>query len=168
MAIRSILAAGAVLGSALAAEAAGAAPCKLSDLHWLAGTWRSDSPTVKVEERWALGPGDRLMGSSWVLHVDKPGGLIEAETMQTDGDAVVLRIRHFSGTLQQAREEKDAPMTFLARTCEGQSVVLDGQGTQAGEHVTYRRSGDALTFVGDFLHQGQPVRAEATFARAAD
>jgi hypothetical protein len=152
----------------LSAQSATAAPCQLADLGWLAGTWRDDGPTTKVEERWALGPGGRLMGSSWVLHTDKPGGVVEAETIQAEGDTVALRIRHFSSTLEQAREDKDAPMTFLGKSCEGGAIVLDGQGTQAGEHITYRRDGDRLSFVGDFLHDGKPVRAEATFTRAGD
>jgi hypothetical protein len=164
-AFAAMLAGAAILS---AAHAARAAPCQLADLGWLAGTWRDDGPTTKVEERWALGPGGRLMGSSWVLHTDKPGGVVEAETFQAEGDTVALRIRHFSSTLEQAREDKDAPMTFLGKSCEGGAIVLDGQGPRAGEHISYRRDGDKLSFVGDFLHDGKPVRAEATFTRAGD
>ena len=82
-----------------------AGTCKLADLHWLKGSWRADTATTQSEERWTIGPGDRLMGSSWLLHVDGPGGVIEAETIQSEGDAVVLRIRHFSANLALARED---------------------------------------------------------------
>ena len=108
------------------------------------------------------------MGSAWVLHTDKPGGMIEANTIQADGDRIALRLRHFSGTLLEAREEKTAPMVFLASSCEAGQAVFEGQGPQAGERMTYHREGDVLTFVGDFIHQGQPVRAEVRMKRAGD
>lgn len=76
-----------------------------------------------------------------------------------------MRIRHFDSTLANAREEKDAPMIFVASKCDDTSVVLDGTGPQAGEHFTYTRDHDTLKFVGDFIHDGKPVRAEAFFDR---
>ena len=72
------------------------------------------------------------------------------------------------GDLAQAREEKDAPLVFVASACGPGSVVFDGQGPNAGEHMTYRRAGDAMTFIGDFIHGGQPVRAEVEFKRAGN
>ena len=45
------------------------------------------------------------------------------------------------------------------------SVVLDGKGPQSGERFTYSRQGESLKFVGDFIHGGVPVRAEAHFAK---
>ena len=75
-----------------------------------------------------------------------------------------MRLRHFDSTLSHAREEKDAPMVFVGSNCGANSVVLDGTGPQTGEHFTYSRDGDTLKFVGDFIHDGKPVRAEAHFA----
>jgi Domain of unknown function (DUF6265) len=150
------------------ATVAGAAPCKLADLHWLQGIWRYDTATTQSEERWTIGLGDRLMGSSWLLHSDTPGGVIEASTIQNDGDTVTMRLRHFNSTLSLAREEKGAPMVFTAPRCDAGSVVFDGQGTQAGEHMTYRRNGDGLVFLGDFIHQGQPVHVEVDFTKAGE
>jgi hypothetical protein len=43
--------------------------------------------------------------------------------------------------------------------------VLDGTGPQNGEHFTYSREGGNLKFVGDFIRDGKPVRAEAHFVR---
>jgi hypothetical protein len=156
------------IAALMTATVADAAPCKLSDLHWLKGIWRYDTATTQSEERWTIGLGDRLMGSSWLLHGDAPGGVIEASTIQNDGDNVAMRLRHFSSTLSLAREEKDAPMVFTAARCDASSVVFDGQGTQAGEHMTYRRNGDGLIFLGDFIHQGQPVHVEVDFTKAGE
>lgn len=115
-----------------------------------------------------VGPGDRLMGSSWELHTDRPGGLVEASTIQARGDEVALVLRHFSATLDQAREDKDAPMVFSVARCDASTVAFDGQGPQAGEHMTYHRTGARLDFIGDFLHQGQSVHVKLTFSRAGD
>ncbi len=145
-----------------------AAPCWLGDLHWLAGTWRSDTGSDRSEERWIIAPGDRLMGSAWLLHTDRPGGVVEASTIQSDGETMALRIRHFSGDLATAREEKDAPMLFTAAGCEADEITLDGQGPQAGEHMRYSRDGDTLHFTGDFIHQGKPLRVELEFKRTGD
>jgi hypothetical protein len=145
-----------------------ASPCQLADLAWLEGSWRSEDGNAISEERWIAAPGDRLVGSYWLLHKDKPGGVIEANTIQMSGDAIALRLRHFNATLELAREEKDAPMVFLLAECDQQRAVFDGLAAQAGEHMTYHRNGDRLTFVGDFLHQGQPIRVEVTMQRAPE
>jgi hypothetical protein len=145
-----------------------AGTCKLSDIQWMAGTWRNADGGAQTEERWVPGPGGRLMGSSWTLHTDRPGGVIEASTIQDDGTGVAMRIRHFDTTLAHAREDRDTPMVFTASDCEPNQIVFDGQGPQAGERMTYRRAGDDMLFIGDFLHAGQKVHVEVHSARAAE
>jgi len=160
------------LAFALAAVAAGltaaaqAAPCRLADLRWMAGVWRADTADTQSEERWASGPGDRLMGTSWALHPGRPGGVIEAETIQADAaGAVTVALRHFTADLASAWEDKTAPMIFAAADCEADRVVFDGRGDHAGEHITYERGADAMTFTGDFLHGGKAVRVVIRFVR---
>jgi hypothetical protein len=151
------------------APSAHAASCRLADLRWMIGVWRDDSPGVKSEERWVAGPGDRLMGSSWLLHDDRPGGVVEAETIQADkAGAINLTLRHFTADLASAWEEKTAPMVFTAADCGPKSVVFDGQGDHAGEHITYRRDGSVLNFTGDFLHGGKPIQVVIQFQRGGD
>jgi hypothetical protein len=150
----------------IAAEAA--PPCKVADLAWMQGAWRSHEAGSNGEERWTMAAGDRLMGSSWFFQAGAPGGFAEALTIQQDGGAIVLRIRHFNPGLTHALEPQDAPMTLLAARCGPTGAVFDGQGDRAGEHMTYRRDGDTLTFIGDFIHAGKPVRDEVAFRRGAD
>jgi hypothetical protein len=152
----------------LGASGASAQNCTLAGLAWMAGAWRADGPTTRSEERWVAGPGGRLIGSSWLLHTDGPGGLIEANSIQEDAGSIILRLRHFNASLTMAREEKDAPMAFIAARCAPGEAVFDGQGPQAGEHMTYRRAGEKLTFIGDFIHAGQPIRAEIAFRLTGD
>jgi hypothetical protein len=147
----------------LLAPAAYAAPCSLASLGWMAGAWRYDTADTKSEERWVAAPDDRLMGSAWELHPGRPGGVVESETIQVVGGGVVLRLRHTTADLSSAWEEKTAPMTFAAASCAANQVVFDGQTDRIGEHITYRRDGDILTFTGDFLHQGKPVRVAIAF-----
>jgi hypothetical protein len=79
-----------------------------------------------------------------------------------DGGKLMLRLRHFDPALLHAREEKDSPMEFVAGSCGANLVVFDGLGPRSGEHITYRRAGKLLTFIGDFLHEGKPIHAEQT------
>jgi Domain of unknown function (DUF6265) len=158
----------AVAAAALSAtQAVAARTCRLGDLVWMGGIWGGGSGADRSEERWVVAPAGRLMGSSWSLHADRPGGFLEISTIQEDAGHVVLRLRHFDPTLVHARELQDAPMTFIATRCDGASALFDGQGPQAGEHMTYRRDGENLLFVGDFLHDGKPVQVQATMRPAA-
>jgi hypothetical protein len=159
----------ALAGIALVATSGRAAPCQLADLKWMVGAWRDDSPDTKSEERWIAGPGDRLMGSSWERHTNRPGGVVEAETIQSGKTgAITLTLRHFTADLASAWEEKTAPMLFTAADCAPNTVVFDGQSDHAGEHITYRRDGNVLKFTGDFLHGGKPVQVVIQFQRAGD
>jgi hypothetical protein len=132
----------------------------------MAGVWRNADGGAQTEERWTLAPGGRLMGSSWTPLADRPGGVIEALTIQDDGAGLAIWLRHFDATLGHAREEKDTPMVFVATDCGANSIVFEGQGPQGGEHMIYRRTGDDLLWIGDFLHSGQPMHTEVHSQKA--
>ena len=59
-------------------------------------------------------------------------------------------------------------MVFVLVQCDGQSAMFDGTGARDGEHITYRKTAGFLTFAGDFLHQGKPVRVEVHMRKAAN
>lgn len=164
---------GILAGFLLAPLPALAQPCTLEGLKWLKGVWMQKNDETHGEERWTIAPSGQMVGASWFLHPGRDGGLIESMTILPDkdlsgNDRIVLRIRHFNATLTQAEEEKDAPMQFVASSCERNMVVFDGQGARAGEHMTYRRSFSRLSFVGDFIHDGKSMKDEETFTRAGD
>lgn len=123
-----------------------------------------DAKTI-VEERWVATPSGQLMGSSFSVHPEASGGFAEAETIVNSGGKLTLRLRHFDSALLHAREEKDAPMEFVAGSCALNMVAFDGLGERTGEHITYRRVDDKLKFIGDFLHQAKPFHVEQTLTR---
>jgi|HubBroStandDraft_6_1064221.scaffolds.fasta_scaffold570244_2 hypothetical protein len=165
MTLRSLLFAVAptIIALAVASRPAHSDPCTLASLQWMAGTWRAHDSNSESEERWVVGPGGRLMGSSWLLHNNTVGGVIEAMALAEENGHPVMRLRHFDSTLGHAREEKDAPMLFAVASCTANSVTLDGTGDQAGEHFIYTREGNRMKFVGEFIHGGQPMRVELLF-----
>jgi|SRR5580700_3842103 hypothetical protein len=141
-----------------------ATPCGPADVAFLVGSWASQDEKTVIEERWVATPSGQLIGSSFSVHLGATGGFAEAETIVDNGGKLTLRLRHFDPGLQHAREEKDTPMEFVAASCSANGIVFDGLGDRASEHIAYRRAGDTLTFIGDFLHQGKPFHAEQSLA----
>jgi hypothetical protein len=148
-------------------SAAQAESCSLSSLGWMAGTWHNTADPQGAQERWSVAPQNVLMGSSWEFPKGK-AGYAELMTIKRDGEAISMLLRHFDGGLVRAWEERDAPMVFTASGCSAHSVIFDGQGDHAGEHLTYRRTGKNLLIVGDFLHHGTPDHEEWHMTRAGD
>jgi hypothetical protein len=164
------LSSGCVGALALAAVQCGpavATPCGVSDLAWLQGLWHSADGKSVGEERWVTTPANSLAGSAWVVQ-GSAVSFVEANSISVQGTSVEMHLRHFDGTLGHAWEEKDVPLVFTLAKCEGQSAVFDGSGAKTGEHITYRRTGDSLIFVGDFLRRGAPLRVEVDFTKAKD
>jgi len=81
-------------------------------------------------------------------------------TVRQDGSSIDMVLRHFDLGLSKAWEEQTAPVIFTAASCEDRSAIFDGQGTHVGEHLTYRRTAEGLTIIGDFLHHGKPSHVE--------
>lgn len=142
--------------------------CTLAGLHWLEGTWRNATIDSAGEERWVVLPGGNLAGSAWETGKEGVPHFIEALSLSTQGAQVILRLRHFDGTLARAWEDKTTPVVFVATECVLGRVRFTGQGAQAGEAITYSREKDRLSFVGDFIHKGKPHRIDLEMVRAGD
>ena len=136
-----------------------ALPCTLAGLHWMAGTWLNSQDASGAQERWAVAPGDVLMGNAWEFPKGH-AGYAEVMAIRPDGDGISMFLRHFDGGLARAWEEPTAPMVFAASDCGAHTATFSGQGAHAGERMTYTRSSDELLIVADFLHQGKPHHEE--------
>ena len=156
--ILAAAAAAILVGGSLPVSAA--SNCSMDDLAFMQGVWRYDQGPASGEERWVLTAANTLAGSSWEA---KGASLsfVEASSISPQNDRIEMRLRHFDGSLSHAWEEKDSPMVFALAQCDGRSAVFDGTGSRAGEHITYRKTAEGLTFIGDFLHQGKPVHVES-------
>jgi hypothetical protein len=144
--------------------AAPAAACGVGDLGFLAGVWRSEQGNTRGEERWTLTAAGTWAGSSWVADGAKLNFAEVLGIVPQDG-TLEMHLRHFDGALNHAWEERDGPMRFRLASCEPGVAVFEGLGDKAGERITYRRSGETLEFVGDFLRKGQPFRVEVRMQR---
>jgi hypothetical protein len=150
----------AVLVVVMAANArAYASTCTLSGLQWMAAGWTNAANPAASQERWSALPGGVLMGNAFESNQDGKG-YAEIMTVRQEGGLIRMVLRHFDLALSKAWEERTSPMVFVASTCDVTSAVFDGQDIHTGEHLTYKRSGDTLLIIGDFLHNGKPDHEE--------
>jgi len=145
-----------------------AAACSPTMLGWMTGAWHDAADPSRGEERWVATPTGALMGSSWLVPATGKGFAEVMTVAAQDDGAVAMRLRHFDLGLARAWEERDAPMVFVASSCDDRSAVFDGVGPRGGEHLTYQRDGPHLTITGDFLHHGTPDREVFHMVRAGD
>lgn len=143
----------------VAGARAHAAPCTLAGLQWMAADWHNTANGTGAQERWNIAPGGVLIGTAFESNPDGKG-YAEIMTVRQDSGSVRMVLRHFDLALSKAWEERTAPMVFIASNCDGTSAVFDGQDDHVGEHLTYKRSGETLLIVGDFLHHGKPDHEE--------
>jgi hypothetical protein len=136
-----------------------ASPCSLAGLTWMAGDWHNAENPTGAQERWALAPSGVLMGSSWEANQEGKG-YAEIMTIRNESGSIHMVLRHFDLALSKAWEERTVPMVFTASNCSDTAAVFDGQDDHTGEHLTYKRSGESLLIVGDFLHHGKPDHEE--------
>ena len=152
---------------AVTACSAPAAACGVEDLGFMAGAWRSTQGSSRGEERWTLTAANTWAGSSWVADGGKLS-FAEALVIVPQDGSLEMHLRHFDGALNRAWEEREAPMRFRLASCEPGVAVFEGLGDKAGERITYRRTGEVLEFVGDFLRKGQPFRVEVRMQRTTE
>lgn len=81
------------------------------DLEWLTGSWFATLGNALVEEHWSAHRGGMLLGMFRWTDNDKVS-FYEIEAIESDGDYVYLRVRHFDTGLI-AWEQKDRPHEFI-------------------------------------------------------
>jgi hypothetical protein len=163
----------AISAAALAAllfctQPAAAADCAPGTLNWMAGRWQEASNPQGSREQWSVAPGGVLMGSGWSFPPDGKGGFSELMTVRPQGQRLKMVLRHFDVALSRAREEREAPMEFLATDCSTHRAVFEGSGAGAGERLTYEATPAGLEITGDFLQQGKAVQVKWHMIRSAD
>jgi len=134
-------------------------------LGFLQGVWQYEEAGTRSEGRWSLAAANTWAGSAWVTK-DAALTFAEALSILPQDGTIEMHLRRFDGALKHAWEDKDSPMIFQLAHCDASSAVFDGTEDKMGEHITYRRSGDDLQFIGDFLRKGKPFRVELRMRQA--
>ncbi|HEX2165235.1 MAG TPA: DUF6265 family protein [Thermoanaerobaculia bacterium] len=123
-----------------AAEAAAAAPLRVADLGWLAGSWRGSSGEAPIEEQWTA-PDDGVMVG--VFRWGRGEEMYEILLLEDTPDGVALRIRHFGPGLLVAWEEKDAPAVFRpVEHGDGWALFAEEGDDEEATRLLYRREAD--------------------------
>lgn len=108
------------------------AASSLQELGFLAGAWRGDMAGGLSEEVWSEPSGSSIMGCFRWLKEDCSPRMFEMLTITREGDATLLRLRHYTPTLN-AKEEADKPLTLsLKESGPGRAVFAAGKG-EAGD-----------------------------------
>lgn len=86
-------------------------PDPLDTVAFLAGRWVHVDEDGATEEHWSAPRGGAMMG---MFRWDRPDGrpvMFEILTITSEGEDLLLRLRHYSPRLV-AKEDKDKPMTL--------------------------------------------------------
>lgn len=93
------------------------------DLDWLSGSWYAIVGNAFVEEHWSAYRGGMLVGMFRWTEDDKVP-FYEIEAIESDGEFVYLRVRHFELGLIAWEEEKEKPHEFLLVEHNDERVVF--------------------------------------------
>ncbi len=134
-----------------------------SALGWLAGSWLGHNGEDRVEEHWSPPAGDTLVGMfRWVK-----GGRVffyELAVIESEGECVFLRIKHFHPRLV-GWEEKERAHEFVLVHLEGQEAAFLELGDPNPRWAVYRRE-DRDRLVSYFARENEPVTDTGTFEYA--
>lgn len=140
MGIFAVAAVGCVLWGG-AVERAGPS---LADLAFLEGAWEWSEGDSFAREVW-----DPARGGSIVGHFSMGGEgkttLYELLVIEQDGDAVVLRLRHFGRGLEPWASEASGPLTMPLLEIGENRAVFEDPGRPFPRRMVYASEGDRLT-----------------------
>ena len=129
---------------------------KLAKISWMQGSWTATVDGDSLDEFWSPPRADSMIGMfRWL----KKDGLWMSEMLSivTDGDNIVLRIKHFDHVMV-GWEEKDKPLTLPMVTQSSDESVFETQ--DKAERLTYRKT-DADTM--DVLLEGKDQEHRSKF-----
>ncbi len=118
------------------------AKAKVEDLGWLSGAWQGSFQEDTVDEYWSHAqPGSMVGVYRWV----KEGNpwLYEMMLVETEGDSVVARFKHFDPGLK-GREEAEKHYGFDLVQLNGTDAIFHMRDNEPSVWLFYRREGDSL------------------------
>jgi hypothetical protein len=110
----------------------------IAALAFLQGAWRGEVDKSPCEETWSEPLGGHILGMFRWMDPDYNPGMLEILTISEEGDAVMLRLRHFDARLKGWDSEAEAPMTLkLAETAPNKAVFRAVETEKHVASVTY-------------------------------
>ena len=111
------------------AGAIGSAPrakATLDQVAWIAGPWEGMLGDRKIEQHW-MAPAAELDGGDVSQHPEGSRDALELLAIEQDGEALILRIKHFvPGPGLAGREAKDESIDHALVRVDGRTAVFEG------------------------------------------
>lgn len=157
--------AGTIVCSGVLAGEPDAAAAKLARTSWIQGSWRAIVEGDYLDEYWSPPHADSMIG---MFRWSKKGQLWMSEMLSivTEGDNIVLRVKHFDRSMV-GWEEKDKAITLpLIRQTDEESVFeTDDKAKMV--RLTYRKTGsDTMDVILDVSEGEKKRHNEFNFKRA--
>ena len=138
----------------------------VDQLGWVAGAWTGTLGERTIEQHWSAPLGGSILAMYRSLQANKPT-IYELLAIEQEGDAVVLRIKHFTpGPGLVGREAKDESENNRLVTLEERVAVFEGGTPDSSTRITFR-SPDAstLNITVERRRDGAPVATEFKYKR---
>lgn len=135
----------------------------LAPLAFLTGAWQGTmGENDFVEEVWSEASGGGMMGMFRWLNPEGRPRMYELLTLSTEGQDVLLRLRHFTAEMV-AWEERDSPVVLrLAETKPGRATFVNRNETAALERIVFFTTEEGRLGI-DVLFQADSSRSDLNF-----
>lgn len=132
----------------------------LDDVAWFTGNWKGHIKGELIEESWSAVENNSLMGMfRWFR--DGKVWFYEFLLIETDGDELVMRLKHFNPRLV-GWEEKESAVEFVLTRLEGREAVFLQRGKENPPWLIYRQEDDETLLV-YFDREEKPVTVDGIF-----
>jgi hypothetical protein len=118
---------------------------RVTTLSWLAGRWRGEADSTRLEEHWSAPAGDCMMGMFRAVR----SGHVRAYqfmSLEQDPEGVLLRVKRFDPGLV-GKEDRDRSVVFRLERTTWHEAVFDYEGPESPKRLTYRRAGHDSLYV---------------------
>jgi len=102
------------------------ARASISDVAWLAGTWRNDGKPVVVEERWTTPAGGAMLAVSRTLKADRMVAFEYLRIVERDGGLVYI-----------AQPNGRPPTEFVLTTLSAQAATFENPAHDFPKMIRY-------------------------------
>ena len=109
----------------------------VQQLDWIAGAWRGTLGDRTIEQHWSAPAGSSIVAMYRSIRNNQVQ-LYELLAIEQEGDAVVLRIKHFApGPGLVGREVRDESVNHTLVRLDGRTAVFQGTGGDNPAKVSF-------------------------------